>query len=249
MNILKQLVMNKCIIITGSNGLLGKHLVNYFKKKYLVLAIDLNTQLENSNSVIEYTGDITLKKTWDDIKNIITEKELYLHGLINCAAITNATRSSKKEIIEAFNETLNVNVGAQYLAIETLTEIMKSQKFGRIINIGSLYASVAPTPRLYIDSSVIQTPGYTVSKHAVVGLTKFYAAQLIKDGITVNCISPGGIFDNQDKSFLSKYLEQNPSGRMASPGDFISIIKSLLEEDNSYITGQNISIDGGWTII
>lgn len=241
--------MNKCIIITGSNGLLGRHLVNCFKKKYIVIAIDLKTQLKNSKSVIEYKGDVTLKKTWDDIKNIINKEKFYLHGLINCAAITNATRSSKKEIIEVFKETLNVNVTAQYLAIETLIEIMKSQKFGRIINVGSLYASVAPTPRLYVDSSVVQTPGYTVSKHAVIGLTKFYAAQLIKNGITVNSISPGGIFDNQDESFLSKYLEQNPSGRMASPNDFISIIKSLLEVNNSYVTGQNITIDGGWTII
>ena len=97
--------MNKCIIITGSNGLLGRHLVNCFKKKYIVIAIDLKTQLKNSKSVIEYKGDVTLKKTWDDIKNIINKK-FYLHGLINCAAITNATRSSKKEIIEVSKKRL-----------------------------------------------------------------------------------------------------------------------------------------------
>lgn len=242
--------MKNTIVITGTAGLIGKELLNYLKNKYYIISVDLNNlEIELNENIIHIQRDITSLATWHHVLQIINENKFNLYGLINCAAITNATRAMDQEIGGAFLRTLEVNLLAPYLAIETLQSLMINQNFGRIINFGSLYSKVAPTPRLYIDSKVLQTPGYTVSKHGIHGLTKFYAAQLIKFGITVNTLSPGGVFDNQDSNFLRKYTEQNPSGRMAEPMDFISILNSMLDKNNFYMTGQNISIDGGWTSV
>ncbi|MDB4762670.1 SDR family oxidoreductase [Akkermansiaceae bacterium] len=242
--------MNKVVIITGSSGLLGRHFVERLKKKYKIISIDLgDNEFSTEKNVIHLKGDITKISVWNEVSNLILRNKAFISGLINNAAITNATRSGFKNHVDAFKDTLDVNVVSQYLSIEVLKEQMIEQGFGRIINIGSLYSKIAPTPRLYEDSKVLQTPGYTVSKHAVIGLTRFYASQLIKHKITVNAVSPGGIFDFQDESFLAKYQEQNPSGRMGSPEDIFPIIEGLINESNNYLTGQNILVDGGWTSI
>lgn len=242
--------MNNTIVITGTAGLIGKEILNYLKDKYYIISVDMNNlESELNEDIIHIQKDITSLTTWHEVLKIINDNKLNLYGLVNCAAITNATRAMDQDMGSAFLRTLEVNLLAPYLAIETLQSLMINQNFGRIINFGSLYSKVAPTPRLYIDSEVLQTPGYTVSKHGIHGLTKFYAAQLVKFGITVNTLSPGGVYDNQDSNFLRKYTEQNPSGRMAEPMDLISILNSMLDKNNSYMTGQNISIDGGWTSV
>lgn len=242
--------MKNTIVITGTAGLIGKEILHYLKTKYYIISVDINNlESELNEDIIHIQKDITSLTTWQTVLKILNENKLNLYGLINCAAITNATRAIDQDMGSAFLRTLEVNLLAPYLAIETLQSLMINQNFGRIINFGSLYSKVAPTPRLYIDSEVLQTPGYTVSKHGIHGLTKFYAAQLIKFGITVNTLSPGGVFDNQDENFLKKYEEQNPSGRMAQPKDFIPTIECLLINENNYITGQNILIDGGWTSV
>lgn len=242
--------MKKTIVITGTAGLIGKEILNSLKTKYYIISVDMNNVKNDlSGNIIHIQKDTTSPTTWNTVLKIINENEFNLYGLINCAAITNATRVMDQNIESAFLRTLEVNLLAPYLAIETLQSLMIKQNFGRIINFGSLYSKVAPTPRLYINSAVLQTPGYTVSKHGIHGLTKFYAAQLVKFGITVNTLSPGGVFDNQDQNFLKKYEEQNPSGRMAQPSDFIPTLESLLVKENNYITGQNILIDGGWTSV
>ena len=242
--------MKNAIIITGTAGLIGKEILNSLKSKYKLISIDLNSlNDEPSENVLHLKQDITKINTWHSILKILNENAFDLYGLINCAAITNATRVVGKDLDFSFLRTLEVNLLAPYLAIEILQPLMIKNNFGRIINFGSLYSKVAPTPRLYVGSEVLQTPSYTVSKHGIHGLTKFYAAQLIKYGITVNTLSPGGVFDNQDTNFLEKYKGQNPSGRMANAQDFLPTINSLLSEENNYLTGQNITIDGGWTSI
>lgn len=242
--------MDNCLIITGANGLIGKELVDYFKSDYFIISVDLIEYPKNFSNNIHYIqGDISEISTWLNIKEFIREKKYFLSGVLNCGAITNSSRSNSNDPLISFMETMKVNVASQFLSIEVLLEIFLEQNYGRIVNFGSLYSVVSPTPRLYENSTVLQTPAYTASKHAVVGLTKFYASRLIKNNITVNMISPGGVFDYQDSFFLDKYNQQNPSGRMARPCDFFPIITSILSVENNYMTGQNILVDGGWTSI
>ena len=93
-------------------------------------------------------------------------------------------------------------------------------------------------------------PGvYNMVKGGINSLTNYLAAKFGKDQIRVNTISPGGIFDNQDKKFVEKYIQKVPLARMGNPDDISPVICFLMSDKSKYITGQNILVDGGFTSI
>ena len=130
---------------------------------------------------------------------------------------------------------------------------MKEQKKGSIIQTGSIYGVVSPKKDIYINSSYngneINTPAvYSATKSAVIGLTKYLASYLGPFNIRVNSISPGGIFSGQNDEFVKNYSNKVPLGRMASPEDIFGIAVFLASEQSSYLTGQNILVDGGFSL-
>ena len=90
---------------------------------------------------------------------------------------------------------------------------------------------------------------YSVSKHGIIGLTKYLASYWGGKGVRVNAISPGGVFNYQDKKFVKKLINRIPMKRMACPNDLHEVIIFLCSDNNMYMTGQNIVIDGGRSII
>lgn len=119
-----------------------------------------------------------------------------------------------------------------------------------IINIASIYGVVAPDPRIY-EGTEINTAGvmYTTDKHAVVGLTKHLAVELAPKGIRVNAISPGGVENKHSEAFKNNYSKRVPMGRMAKPTEMNGALVFLASDASSYMTGQNIIVDGGLTIL
>ena len=85
------------------------------------------------------------------------------------------------------------------------------------------------------------------SKAALINLTRYMSTHLVDFGIRVNCLSPGGVFNNQAKDFLKKYCEKTPLKRMANAEDYQGAILFLLSKASSYMTGANLVVDGGWT--
>ena len=123
------------------------------------------------------------------------------------------------------------------------------KKGSSIINISSVYGVVSPDQRIYGDTGLNSSLVYGSSKAGVIQLTKYLATYLADRGIRVNCISPGGIFNNQPEYFLQRYVKKTPLGRMGAVEDIIGAIVFLSSEKVSgYITGANIVIDGGFTI-
>jgi 3-oxoacyl-[acyl-carrier protein] reductase len=125
----------------------------------------------------------------------------------------------------------------QYLA-----KIMKKQQYGRIVNVASIW-SVITRPKRTI---------YTVSKNALIGLTKTMAIELAPYGITVNAISPGFTLtelteNTNTKEEIDKLSDQVPARRFANPEEIAEVILFLSSKENSYMTGQNIVVDGGFT--
>ncbi|MCD4782202.1 MAG: SDR family oxidoreductase [Candidatus Eremiobacteraeota bacterium] len=128
---------------------------------------------------------------------------------------------------------------------------MKQQKTGVIINISSMYGNVSPDPMIYGDSGFDSPPNYGAGKSAIMQFTRYCACHLADYGIRVNCISPGP-FPNPDVQkegwFIDNLNNKNPLGRIGQPSDLKGIAILLASDASSYITGQNIFIDGGWTI-
>ena len=118
---------------------------------------------------------------------------------------------------------------------------------GSIINIGSIYGIVSGDPRIYNKNDRKTAECYGASKAAIIHMTKYFAVHLAEVSIRVNCISPGGVFNNQGEDFVKNYSYRTPMGRMAHDTEIADTAIFLASDESSYITGQNITIDGGWT--
>jgi len=124
---------------------------------------------------------------------------------------------------------------------------MIKQKQGNIINIGSTYGLVAPDQRIYGTSGQNAAAFYSVTKSAVINLTRYLASYWANTGIRVNTLSPGGVQRNQSNSFIKNYSQKTMIGRMAKKDEYVGAIIFLASDASSYMTGSNLIIDGGWT--
>lgn len=126
---------------------------------------------------------------------------------------------------------------------------MVEQGRGSIINISSIYGVLANDPNLYIGTDMKQPPTYNFVKAGMINFTRYLACYYGKQGIRANCISPGGYFDNQPQTFVDKYEERVPIGRMLNNEDIKGAVVFLASDASEYITGANLMVDGGWTCL
>jgi NAD(P)-dependent dehydrogenase (short-subunit alcohol dehydrogenase family) len=149
----------------------------------------------------------------------------------------------------SFMRTLEVNVAGVLNATQVFGEAMCRAGEGSIVNIGSLYASIAPIPALYdhIEPPFVKPAAYGASKAAVVNLTRYFARLWGPYGVRVNALSPGGVHGSQDLEFVRKYSERVPLGRMAETEDLVAPLLFLVSDASAYVTGHELRVDGGFT--
>jgi NAD(P)-dependent dehydrogenase (short-subunit alcohol dehydrogenase family) len=126
---------------------------------------------------------------------------------------------------------------------------MKNNLSGSIINIASIYGVQAPDFGVYENTNMTSPAAYSAIKGGIINLTRYLASYFGEYGIRVNSVSPGGIFDNQNKTFVDNYIKKVPLKRMGKPDDISPAIVFLISDQSRYITGQNMIIDGGLTIV
>jgi NAD(P)-dependent dehydrogenase (short-subunit alcohol dehydrogenase family) len=151
---------------------------------------------------------------------------------------------------DSFKDVLEVNLVGSFYLTKTVIPYMKKQKFGSIINIGSIQGVVAPTFEIYEGMNITSPLVYSVAKAGMIHFCKWIAAKYGKWNIRCNAVSPGGLGDSQKggSAFAKTYSSRTPLGRMAQSGEIAEVVKFLISEKSKYITGQNIIVDGGWTI-
>ncbi len=126
---------------------------------------------------------------------------------------------------------------------------MRAAQRGSIINIGSTYGMVGPDFSLYEGLDMTTPAAYAAIKGGIINLTRFLASYYGKDGIRVNCVSPGGIANKQPAVFVQRYESKTPLGRMGTPQDIAGAVVFLASDASSYVTGHNLVVDGGFTAI
>jgi NAD(P)-dependent dehydrogenase (short-subunit alcohol dehydrogenase family) len=266
-NFLQRFQLNgKTALITGANGILG----GYFCEGLLsagatLVMVDKSAEVHDKAKELQSKyGQRCLAVTCD-----ITEPQeveaLFQHAVAECGNIhiLHNNAAGKSDNLDAFfapfeeydlatwRQIMAVNIDAMFLVAQAAAKQMINQgQGGSIIQTASIYGIMGPDQRIYEGSYYmnrpINTPAvYSASKASVVGLTKYLATYLAPHGIRVNTITPGGVESGQNSTFHEKYSNRVPLGRMAKAEEMVGALIYLASDAASYVTGQNLVIDGG----
>ena len=263
----------KTAVITGGSGLLGAEFCRTMAEagaNVVVADIAEAAAKETAQALVDAgyaaTG-LALDVTKQDSVNALVDATLKEFGsldiLVNSAALDpkfDAAASSKgiapgafeNYPLEDFKAAVDVNLTGMFLITQACVKQMVAQgKKGSIINICSTYGLNGPDQRLYLNddgSRVAFKPVYyTTTKAGVVGFTKYLAAYYAGTEIRVNALTPGGVFNDHNDTFNRKYSEKTIMGRMAHKDEMNGALLFLASEASSYMTGNNVIVDGGWT--
>ena len=254
---------DKVAIITGGAGFLAKiHIRALLEKKAKVILIDKNLKslkkvfnlFGNNKSLKIYKGDITNLKSLEKINNLIIKKHKKIDILINNAAndfkINKKikTKQEKNINIKNWKKDLEVNLTGSLNCIIVFSKSMLKKKSGVILNIASDLSIIGPDQGLYSHLKILKPVSYSVTKHGLIGMTKYFATLWSDKGIRINALSPGAIENNQDITFKNKLKKLIPMKRMGRAEEIKEIVQFLCSDASSYMTGQNVVLDGGRSI-
>jgi NAD(P)-dependent dehydrogenase (short-subunit alcohol dehydrogenase family) len=251
-------ISDKKILLIGGNGLLGSEYTSYLSDKVKNLSIlDLHSKnidkFINKKNINFYKCNIMDKKNFINKINKAIINMKGIDVLINNAALTSEFSLKTKSIFNEFDssswdESINVTLSGTYLGCISVIPKMLKEKKGQIINIASHYGVVSPNHSIYEGENFNCPLSYSVAKSGVISLTKWLATKYASQGIRINSLSPGGVENNQSKTFIKKYKSLNPSKKMADKSDFNELLHYLISDSSKYIIGHNFIVDGGASV-
>jgi NAD(P)-dependent dehydrogenase (short-subunit alcohol dehydrogenase family) len=265
----------KWALVTGGAGLLGKeHAVALLELGANVVLWDINkdnltsvasdlTKNFSKQSLMTSVVDISQESEVLAACNIFDSQGIAISILINNAAINpkytsenSGTVFSRVEnlSLDDWNQQVSVGLTGAFICSKYFGSKMAINKSGVILNISSDLSVISPDQRLYklSEKEEISQPvkpiTYSVIKSGLVGMTKYLATYWSANGVRVNALSPGGIYEGQSEEFVKKITNLIPLGRMAKSSEYRSAVQFLCSDASSYMTGQNIVIDGGRSV-
>jgi len=268
---------NKTALITGAAGLLGvQHCKALLDIETSVVMTDLNNDIlkdikknliidgYDKNKIHCFQMDITNEKSIKDIADHLEKQNTHIDILVNNAAVNPTTSSIENDIrvtrlenflLEKWNHEISVGLTGCFLCSKIFGTKMAEYGSGVILNISSDLSVIAPDQRIYMKKNLkpelqaVKPITYSVIKTGVIGLTRYLASYWADKGVRSNALSPGGVFANQDKDFVSNLEDLIPLGRMANSDEYVSAIQFLCSDASKYMNGHNLVIDGGRSII
>jgi NAD(P)-dependent dehydrogenase (short-subunit alcohol dehydrogenase family) len=261
-------VKGKVIAIIGSTGILGTQYAKFLSKEGARVVIgDIKlSACERLASELSPIGGDCLPLYVDNtdeasiIKFFERIREHYgrLDVLINNAQVKPKGFYAPFELYSksALQEVIDGNLIGMTLACREAAKWYLEQGGGVIINVASVYGITAADQRLYDGVENIYFPeekfsspvSYAIAKAGVVQLTKYLASYYREQQIRVNCLTPGGVYDDHDDIFKEQYSWRTTLGRMADKNEYNGAILFLSSNASSYMTGANLVVDGGWTV-
>lgn len=264
-----------CAIVTGAAGLLGRqHCLALLDDGWFVVVTDADViKLESfkkdltvsgySNQFATFEMDVTDECSILQVADELRKLNLVVGTLVNNAAIDPKVGvgaildvSAPEEMsVERWNLEVMVGLTGAFLCSRVFGAQMAARGSGVILNVASDLSVIAPDQRLYmgedgtLDNTKVKPATYSVIKHGLVGMTKYFASYWAHRGVRCNSLSPGGVFAGQDALFVSRICERIPMGRMAEEDELRGVVRFLCSDDSKYMTGQNIVMDGGRSVI
>jgi NAD(P)-dependent dehydrogenase (short-subunit alcohol dehydrogenase family) len=245
-------IEGKVFCVTGAYGLVGSHVCTFLiHNDAVVCAVGRREKklesIRKKGAAYTFKADISNESDVISLWRSLSEKVEKIDVLLNIAAKATSNTFEKLTAAE-WDEIMATNLRGTFLMCRQGVNSGLLKDGSSIINVSSIYGIVSPDQRIYGNTGINSSSAYGSSKAGVIQLTQYLATYLAQKKIRVNCISPGGIFNNQPKYFLQRYIERTPLGRMGVADDILGAIVFLSSEKASgYITGENIVIDGGFT--
>jgi len=251
-------------LITGGAGHIGSAICDALAETGAnIVVIDCNKEscdtktrqiidefhVQAQSIVMDLTNEPELRK----IPDIVLKQFHSIDILVNCAALV-GTSSLKgwgvefnKQNADTWRMALEVNLTVPFILTQVCSEALIQSRNGSVINIGSIYGILGPNMQIYQGTSMGNPAAYAASKGGLLQLTRWLSTVLSPE-VRVNSITLGGVSRGQPEPFYSKYIEKTPLRRMAAEEDIKGAAVYLASDLSSYVSGQNLVVDGGYSI-
>lgn len=251
-------------LITGGAGHIGKAMASaLIELGCTVLLVDRDEKSLNiALNELSKDGLASVKIWICDLADIESVKELRyyveteigrLDILVNNAAFVGDSSLSgwcthfEEQDLLTWKRALDLNLSVPFALVQAFAPLLADNNNGTVINIGSIYGIVGPDMSIYEGTTMGNPAAYAASKGGLTQLTRWLATNLAPN-IRVNTLSPGGVFRRQPKAFTDRFVKRTPMRRMATEEDLKGAVAYLASDLSRYVTGQNIVVDGGFSI-
>ena len=254
------MLSNKIVVVAGGAGLLGSYFCSAIAEQggtAIIADIDMAAATAVAEKIRANGGDaeaevlnITDSVSVNNLIASLNERHGRIDAVVNNAYPRNKNYGRRLEDVTYadFCENVSMHLGGYFLVAQKFALYFREHNGGNIVNIASIYGTLAPRFDIYADTSMTMPVEYAAIKSAVIQVTRFFAQYFKTDGVRCNSISPGGILDHQPDDFLEKYNSHCGVKGMLDPQDIIGVLVFLLSDTSQYINGQNMIIDDGFSV-
>jgi NAD(P)-dependent dehydrogenase (short-subunit alcohol dehydrogenase family) len=246
-------------VVTGGLGQLGSTYAAGLAERGMRVAVFDLAAGEAPDGVRTYEVDVTDRAAIEEAARAVEAEWGTPHLLVNNAGLDSPPDAPAEEVgpfedfpEEAFDRVMDVNVKGTLLCCQVIGGAMARAGRGSIVNVSSIYGLLSPVHDLYEfrrreGGEFVKPVAYSVSKSAILNLTRYLATYWAKRGVRVNTLTLAGVWNDQPPEFVEAYTARLPLGRMLDAGEAVGPLVFLASDASSYVTGANVVVDGGWT--
>jgi NAD(P)-dependent dehydrogenase (short-subunit alcohol dehydrogenase family) len=246
-------------VVTGGMGQLGSVYVAGLAERGMRVAVFDTASGEVPDGVRAFPVDITDRAALEEAERELEAEWGVPHLLVNNAALDSPPDAPAEEVgpfesypETSFDEVMDVNVKGTFLCCQVVGGAMAREGRGSIVNVSSVYGLLSPVQDLYAfrregGETFVKPVAYSVSKSAILNLTRYLATYWAKEGVRVNTLTLAGVWNDQPPEFLEAYEARVPLGRMLEAREALGAVVFLASDASSYVTGSNVVVDGGWS--
>jgi NAD(P)-dependent dehydrogenase (short-subunit alcohol dehydrogenase family) len=252
-------VSGRVAVVTGGMGQLGSVYAAGLAERGMKVAVFDVTVGEAPEGVRALEVDVTDRSSLERATRAVEAEWGVPHLLVNNAGLDSPPDAPAEEVgpfesypEASFDAVMDVNVKGAFLACQAIGGAMAREGRGSIVNVSSIYGLLSPVQDLYAfrreqGETFVKPVAYSVSKSAILNLTRYLATYWAKAGVRVNTLTLAGVWNDQPAEFVEAYTARVPMGRMLQAEEALGAVVFLASDASSYVTGANLVVDGGWS--
>jgi NAD(P)-dependent dehydrogenase (short-subunit alcohol dehydrogenase family) len=246
-------------VVTGGLGQLGAVYTAGLAERGMRVAVFDLERGDVPEGARSYAVDVTDRASIEAAARAVEEEWGVPHLLVCNAGLDSPPDAPPEEVgpfetypESSFDAVMDVNVKGTFLCCQVIGAAMAREGRGSIVNVSSIYGLLSPVQDLYAfrrerGEAFFKPVAYSVSKSAILNLTRYLATYWARSGVRVNTLTLAGVWNDQEPEFLEAFAARSPIGRMQRAEEALGALVFLASDASSYVTGSNVVVDGGWS--